>query len=79
MGELVRTIFSTFTEVMTGLSSGLSEAFSRLLYVYDAQGAPTETFNPLVLFIFTVAGIGLGATLLWKMFGLIRGASHRAG
>lgn len=78
MGELVTTIFSTFTEVMTGLSSGLSESFSRLLYVYD-DGVATTQFNPLVLFIFTVAGIGLGATLLWKMFGLIRGASNRAG
>lgn len=79
MGELVSTIFSTFREVMTGLAGGLSDAFSRLIYVYDAQGAATEEFNPLVLFIFTVAGISLGAGLLWGMFKMIKGASHRAG
>lgn len=79
MGQLVETIFDSFTEVITGLSGGLSEAFSRLLYVYDAQGAATSEFNPLILFIFTVAGIGLAATILWKMFGMIKGSSHRAG
>ena len=78
MIQLVETIFETFTTVMQGLSGGLSEAFSRLIYVYK-DGVATATFNPLVLFIFTVAGISLAATILWRMFSMIKGTSHRAG
>ncbi len=78
MGQLVTTIFDTFTQVMTGLSGGLSEAFKRLLYVYE-DGVATTTFNPLILFIFTIAGISLAAAILWRMFAMIKGSSHRAG
>lgn len=78
MGELITTIFSTFTEVMTGLAGGLTEAFSRLLYVYN-DGVATTQFNPLILFIFTMAGVALGAGILWKIFGLLRGATHKIG
>lgn len=78
MGELVSTIFDTFTQVITGLSDGLTEAFNHVLYVYN-NGTKTEEFNPLVLFIFTVAGISLAAGILWKMFAMIKGTSHRAG
>lgn len=78
MVTLVEEIFASFSVVMTGLADGLSEAFSRLIYVYGETG-PTTEFNPLVLFIFTVAGISLGAGILWGMFKLIRGSSHRAG
>lgn len=78
MTALVEEIFASFSVVMTGLAGGLSEAFSRLIYVYNAEG-PTTQFNPLVLFIFTVAGISLGAGILWGMFKLIRGSSHGAG
>ena len=80
MGVIVETIFDTFTEVMTGLSEGLTTAFNHILYTYDASGnINTSEFNPLILFIFTVAGIGLAAGILWKMFGMIKGASGRAG
>lgn len=79
MGQLVETIFDSFGEVITGLSGGLSEAFSRLLYVYNEQGVATTEFNPLILFIFTMAGVGLAAAILWRIFGMLKGASHRAG
>ena len=78
MGELVTTIFSTFTETITGISGGLSEAFQRLLYVYN-NGVKTEEFSPLILFVFTVAGIGLAAGILWRMFAMLKGSSHSAG
>lgn len=78
MGQLVESIFDSFTAVITGLSGGLSEAFSRLLYVYS-DGVATTQFNPLIQFIFTMAGVGLAAAILWRIFGLLRGASHRAG
>ena len=80
MGQLVETIFDTFTEVITGLSEGLTSAFNHILYTYNSDGTiNTAEFNPLVLFIFTVAGISLAAGILWKMFAMVKGTSHRAG
>lgn len=79
MVELVEEIFASFSTVVTGLASGLSDAFVHLIYKVGTDGQLTSDFNPLILFIFTVAGISLAAGILWKIFGLIRGASHNAG
>lgn len=70
MTELITAIFSTFSTVIQSLASGLKEAFSQLLYVDPSASNPT--FSPLVLFIFTMAGLGLAAGILYKMFGLIQ-------
>lgn len=75
MSELITAIFSTFTTVIQGLASGLKTAFSQLLYVDPTASDPT--FSPMVLFIFTLAGLGLATGILYKMFGLIK--SHRRG
>lgn len=75
MSELITAIFSTFTTVIQGLASGLKTAFSQLLYVDPTASDPT--FSPLVLFIFTLAGLGLATGILYKMFGLIK--AHRRG
>lgn len=75
MSELITAIFTTFTSVIQGLSSGLKTAFSQLLYVDPAAENPV--FSPMVLFIFTLAGFGLATGILYKMFGLIK--SHRRG
>lgn len=75
MTELITLIFSTFTTVIKGLASGLKEAFSQLLYVDPSASDPV--FSPMVLFIFTLAGLGLATGILYKMFGLIK--SHRRG
>lgn len=75
MSELITAIFSTFTTVIQGLASGLKTAFSQLLYVDPT--ASDLTFSPLVLFIFTMAGLGLAAGILYKMFGLIK--AHKRG
>ncbi len=75
MTELITAIFSTFTTVIKGLASGLKEAFSQLLYVDPSASDPV--FSPMVLFIFTLAGLGLATGILYKMFGLIK--SHRRG
>ena len=75
MCELITAIFSTFTTVIQGLAAGLKTAFSQLLYVDPAAESPV--FSPMVLFIFTLAGLGLATGILYKMFGLIK--SHRRG
>lgn len=75
MSDLIETIFSSFTTVIKGLASGLKEAFSHVLY--EDPTATTPVFSPLVLFLFTLAGLGLATGILYKMFGLIQ--AHRRG
>ena len=72
MGELISTIFSSFTTVITSLAGGLQSAFTQLIYANGESG----TFSPLVLFLFTMAGVGLAAGILYKIFGLIKGKSR---
>ena len=75
MSELITTLFASFTSVITGLASGFKEAFGNLIYVDPA--ATTPVFSPLVIFLFTMAGLGLATGILYKMFGLIQ--AHRKG
>ena len=70
MTALIQEIFSSFTVVIDGLSKGLKDAFRNLIYV-DASAASPE-FSPLVLFVFTMLGLGLATGILYKIFGLIR-------
>lgn len=70
MSELITEIFSSFTEVIKGLSGGIKDAFSNLIYVDPAATDPQ--FSPIVLFIFTMAGLGLATGILYKIFGMIR-------
>ena len=68
MTDLITTIFSSFTEVINGLAGGLTSAFMQLIYANGESGA----FSPLILFLFTMAGVGLAAGILYKIFGLIQ-------
>ena len=68
--ELVGTIFDSFGTVIDGLSTGLKTAFTNLIYVDPAATDPA--FSPLVIFAFTVGGIGLATGVLYKTFGMIR-------
>ena len=68
MADLVKSIFDTFTTVIEGLANGLKSAFTNLIYTDSTATA----FSPLVLFVFTMAGIGLAAGILYKIFGLIK-------
>lgn len=68
MSELITEIFSSFTTVITGLADGLKSAFTNLIYANGSSG----TFSPLVLFIFTMAGLGLATGILYKIFGMVR-------
>lgn len=70
MSELITTLFSVFTTVITSLAGGLKTAFANLLYVDPAASSPE--FSPVVLFLFTMAGVGLACGILFKMFALIK-------
>ena len=70
MSKLITEIFGSFTEVIKGLSGGIKDAFSNLIYVDPAATEPQ--FSPIVLFIFTMAGLGLATGILYKIFGMIR-------
>ena len=72
MGELITAIFSSFTTVITSLASGLQSAFTQLIYANGESG----TFSSLALFLSTMAGVGLAAGVLYKIFGLIKGKSR---
>jgi hypothetical protein len=70
MSELIKELFSSFTTVITELSGGIKEAFVNLIYVDPSVTDPQ--FSPIVLFIFTMAGLGLATGILYKIFGMIR-------
>lgn len=70
MSELITEIFSSFTTVIEGLAGGIKGAFTNLLYVDPAATDPQ--FSPIVLFVFTMAGLGLATGVLYKIFSLIR-------
>lgn len=72
MSDLISTIFDSFTSVITGLASGIREAFNQIIYVNGTSG----DFSPLVLFLLTFGGLALAMGLFWKLFGLIRGRTH---
>ena len=70
MAGLVNQIFQSFNVVITGLASGLKGAFENLIYVDPSATNPT--MSPLVMFIFTMLGLGLATGVLWKIFSLVR-------
>lgn len=75
MSELISEIFTSFTTVIQGLAGGLKTAFGQLIYVDPSASSPV--FSPLILFLFTMAGLGLASGILYKIFGLIQ--AHRRG
>ena len=70
MSELITEIFSSFSTVIKGLAGGLKDAFMELIYVDAAATDPQ--FSPLVLFVFTMAGLGLASGILYKIFSMVR-------
>ena len=68
MSQLITEIFSSFSTVIEGLADGLKTAFTHLIYTNGTSG----DFSPLVLFIFTMAGLGLATGILYKIFGMVR-------
>lgn len=68
--SLIEEIFSSFSTVIDGISDGIKTAFTNLIYVDSAASDPV--FSPLVIFLFTMAGIALATGILYAIFGLIK-------
>lgn len=75
MSDLVVNIFESFGLVIGGLTEGLKNSFEELIYV-DASVAEPE-FSPLILFLFTLAGVAVATDLVYSVFAMIKG--HRRG
>ena len=70
MSGLITETFGSFSEVIKGLSMGIKDSFRYLIYVDPTAADPQ--FSPIVLFVFTMAGMGLATGILYKIFGMIR-------
>ena len=69
MGELITTMFSTFSETTTGLATGIKDMFMNLIYV-DAN-ASVKVISDFAKFGFVIAGLsmacGLGYVIIRKI------------
>lgn len=78
MGEIVKSIFSSFTDVISGLAGGIQSAFSHILWkgVTDAQGVTTYVaengLSDVAQFGFTFLGVSLAIGLVYGAVRLIR-------
>ena len=70
MSQLVGSLFESFKMVVGSLSEGIKTGFNNLIYVDPSAADPV--FSPLVEFLFTVGGIGLGVGILFGIFGLVK-------
>ena len=66
--HLVPSIFEGFGAAIGGIAGGLKAAFNGVVYTDGTSGA----FSPLVIFIFTMAGLTLAAGVLYKIFAVVR-------
>ena len=74
MGDMVTTIFSTFTEVIEGLGNGIKTAFTTILW-QDPE-ASTKVLSDPVKFALVCGGIALASGLV---MGAFRFARNRKG
>lgn len=70
MGEIVTTIFSSFTDVIGFMSDGIKTAFMNILYA-DPNAAEKVISDP-VKFFMVLLGMGMAGGLVFGAFKLIR-------
>lgn len=70
MGEMVSTIFSSFTDVISGLSNGIKTAFINILY-QDPEASEKVISDP-VKFVLIFSGVALASGLVMGAFRWIR-------
>lgn len=75
MGELITQMFSSFSTVITGLSTGIKDAAANLIYVDPA--AEQKVLSDLIQFIFIIAGLSIAMTVFFIVFRLIRFGRQR--
>ena len=68
MWSLIDSVFDGFGSATTGVSGGIKSAFNGIIYADGEGGA----FSPLVLFIFTMAGLAIATGILYKIFTIVR-------
>lgn len=71
MGEMVSTIFSSFSEVITGLATGIKDAFGAILW-QDPTASEKAISDP-VKFALIFGGVALASGLVMGAFRWIRG------
>lgn len=78
MGEIVKSIFTSFTDVITSLAGGIQSAFSHILWkgVADSQGAMTYVsangLSDIAQFGFIFLGVSLAIGLVYGAVRLIK-------
>ncbi len=71
MGELVTTMFSTFSDTISGLAGGVKDMFMNILYV--DPNASTLVLSDFAKFSFVMAGLSLALGLGYFIIRKIRG------
>lgn len=70
MGDMVKTIFSSFSEVIQGLATGIKTAFVNILY--EDPAAAEKVISAPVKFALIFAGVALSSGLVMGAFHWIR-------
>ncbi len=70
MGEMVSHIFSSFSDVITGLSTGIKTAFTNI--IYEDPAASEKVLSAPVQFALIFGGVALASGLLYGIFNWIR-------
>lgn len=71
MTELITTMFSGFTDTITGLASGVKEMFMNILYVDPT--ASTLVVSDFAKFGFVMAGLSMALGLGYFIIRKVRG------
>ena len=71
MGELITTMFSTFSDTISGLAGGVKDMFMNILYVDPA--AEQLVISDFAKFGFVMAGVSLALGLGYFVIRKIRG------
>lgn len=67
---MVKKIFTSFTDVITNLSSGIKSAFTNI--IYEDPTATEKVLSAPVEFALIFAGVSLAVGLVYGAFRLIR-------
>lgn len=70
MGDLITELFSAFTETITGLSTGIKDAFLSILWTDPDAASPV--LSDFAKFGFIMMGFGVALSLVYGAFRLFR-------
>ncbi len=70
MGEIITDIMSGFTGSISGLTGGIRDAFTSLIYETSASG--DQVISNFAKFGFVLLGFGLAISVIFFIINLIR-------